>query len=99
MNNEIATTILNQIGGRQFIAMTGSKNFVNTGNGLLMKLSRNASGSQYLRITLNGGDVYDMEFYSVRGIDIKMKNQIGGVYADQLYRIFEQVTGLYTRLY
>lgn len=98
MNNEIATTILNQIGGRQFIAMTGSKNFVNTGNGLLMKLSRNAAGAQYLKITLNAWDLYDMEFYSVRGVDIKVKQNVSGVYADQLATIFESTTGLFTKL-
>jgi hypothetical protein len=94
---EIATTILNQLGGKRFIVMTGSKNFVTTKNGgLLMKLSRNASGAQYLKIELNGSDLYEMNFFSVRGIDIKQKAEFSGVYCDQLTNIFESVTGLYT---
>jgi hypothetical protein len=94
---EIATTILNQLGGKRFIVMTGSKNFVTTQKGgLLMKLSRNASGAQYLKIELNGSDLYEMEFYSVRGVEIKQKAEFNGVYCDQLTEVFESVTGLYT---
>lgn len=32
----IAKTILEQIGGRRFAAMTGSKDFIDMGNGLRM---------------------------------------------------------------
>ena len=37
----IAKTILEQIGGRRFAAMTGSKDFTDMGNGLRMSLARN----------------------------------------------------------
>ena len=37
----IAKTILQQIGGRRFAAMTGSKDFIDMGNGLRMSLARN----------------------------------------------------------
>ena len=97
--SNVATTILNQLGGNKFIAMTGSKNFVTTNNGgLLMKLSRNASGAQYLKIELNASDLYEMEFFSVRGFEMKQQAEFSGVYFDQLTNIFEQVTGLYTSL-
>ena len=33
----IAKTILEQIGGRRFAAMTGSKDFIDMGNGLRMR--------------------------------------------------------------
>jgi len=39
--NMIAKTILEQIGGRRFAAMTGSKDFIDMGNGLRMSLARN----------------------------------------------------------
>ena len=38
MDNEIAKTILLQLGGLRFIAMTGSRDFINLGNGLRMSL-------------------------------------------------------------
>jgi hypothetical protein len=93
-----ATTILNQLGANKFIAMTGSKNFVNTGNGLQMKLTRNKANAQYLSIELNSMDLYDMKFYSLRGTELKVKNEINGIYCDQLKSIFTSVTGLYTSL-
>ena len=37
--NMIAKTILEQIGGRRFAAMTGSKDFIDMGNGLRMSLA------------------------------------------------------------
>ena len=37
----IAKTILEQIGGRRFATMTGSKDFIDMGNGLRMSLARN----------------------------------------------------------
>ena len=37
----IAKTIFEQIGGRRFAAMTGSKDFIDMGNGLRMSLARN----------------------------------------------------------
>jgi hypothetical protein len=101
--SNVAQTILDQIGGNQFITMTGSSSFVNTGNGLRMKLSRNKSGANYLNIELNGRDLYNMTFSSIRTqnweIVSKTKFDIQDIYADQMFRIFEQVTGLYTKLY
>jgi hypothetical protein len=93
-----STTILSQLGGNKFIAMTGSKNFVNTGNGLQMKLTKNKANAQYLSIELNSMDLYDLKFYSIRGVDVKVKNEINSIYCDQLRSIFESVTGLYTSL-
>ena len=93
-----AQTILNQLGGNKFIAMTGSKNFVNTGNGLQMNLTRNKVNAQYLKIELTSMDLYNMNFYSFRGAEMKVKNKIEGIYFDQLQDIFTNVTGLYTSL-
>lgn len=97
-----AETILNQLGGNRFIAMTGSKNFLNVGNGLRMNLTRNKSKAQFLKIELNGFDTYTMKFFSARrtesDIIIKDIQTIESVYADQLNSIFEEVTGLFTKL-
>lgn len=96
-----AETILNQIGGNKFLAMTGSKNLLNVGNGLKMNLTRNASGAQYLKIVLNSTDTYDMTFYSAKTVNfdivIKVKKEITNVYADQLANIFESTTGLFVK--
>lgn len=99
MSNQIATTILQQLGGNHFAVMTGSKNFIAGKNSLSMKLSRNSSKSNYLRITLNGKDLYDLEFISIRGAKMSTKKQFNDIYNDQLVDIFESTTGLYTRLF
>lgn len=56
--------ILQQLGGRKFLVMTGSKNLLygKENNFLSMHLTRNKLGAQYLRITLTPMDVYKMEF-------------------------------------
>lgn len=69
MNTQSTATvhkiILEQLGGRQFLAMTGSKNLVYSekeDNFLSMHLTRNKIGAQYLKIILTPMDVYRMEF-------------------------------------
>ena len=55
--NMIAKTILEQIGGRRFAAMTGSKDFIDMGNGLRMSLARNKTSANRLDI------IYDERIY------------------------------------
>lgn len=98
-NMQIAQTILNQLGGNKFIVMTGSKNFVAGENYLRMKLTRNKIKAQYLTITLNSMDTYDMCFFSVdKELNRTTKASIEDVYCDMLQDIFTQHTGLYTHL-
>jgi hypothetical protein len=42
-SQQIAETILAQLGGKRFVLMTGSKHFLAIGNGLRMDLSKNAT--------------------------------------------------------
>ena len=63
-----------------------------------MKLRRNRSKANYLRITLNGKDLYDVQFTSIRGTSMKVKSEFYDLYWDQLRQIFEEVTGFYTSL-
>ena len=93
-----AQTILQQLGGNKFLVMTGAHTLIDGGNYLSMKLRKNQSGANYLRITLNAMDTYKMEFLSLRGMDIKTKAEFDNIYNDQLQSIFTQVTGYYTSL-
>ena len=100
----IAKTILEQIGGRRFAAMTGSKDFTDMGNGLRMSLARNKTSANRLDIIYDGGaDLYNMRFYrqsvSKKTFEVKTKDikTYKGVYCDMLEDIFTDVTGLYTR--
>lgn len=51
----IAKTILEQIGGRRFAVMTGSKDFTDMGNGLRMSLARNKTSANRLDIIYDAG--------------------------------------------
>lgn len=93
-----AETILKQIGGRRFLMMTGSKNLIAGDNSLSMKLTRNQSGANYLRISLTSMDDYTMEFISIRGAKMTVKKELNGIYCDMLESMFKHVTGLNTRL-
>ena len=44
----IAQTILMQLGGRRFVAFTGSKQLTDMGNGLRMNLARNKTSANHL---------------------------------------------------
>lgn len=100
MTNQVATTILSQLGGRRFIAMTGSSNFIASEDALTMHLSRNKAGAKYLRIELTAADTYNMIFRKPAGKDFTFPivAKFEGVYDDMLQDLFTQVTGLYTKL-
>ena len=100
----IAQTILEQSGGRRFAVMTGSKNFTDLGNGLLMSLAKNTTSANRLEIIYDEvTDLYNMRFYrktfSKKTFESKTKDiaKYEGVYFDMLEYIFTEETGLYTR--
>jgi len=95
-----ANTIVQQLGGGRFRMMTGAKDFVfdGTKKSLTFKIGRNAKGISHVRITLNGRDLYDVEWMSVRGGKVTTKAKDDGIYADMLRDVFENRTGMYTSL-
>lgn len=103
-NQEIAETILKQLGGRGFVIMTGSNSFGVIENGLRMNLARNATSANRLDITLNGSDLYDVRFYrrsfSQKTLEVKIKTirEYEDVFCDQLRDIFSEVTGMYLEI-
>ena len=58
----IAKTILQQLGGNKFIAMTGAKNLGSTNKSLQFKIGRNSKSISHVIITLKSSDLYEMEF-------------------------------------
>lgn len=106
----IAETILQQLGGNKFLAMTGAHHLVADGATLRMQLPKNSSKANRLYITLNGSDLYDMRFfkytparlnrttYEFSKEKIQEVETINDVYCDMLQDIFTRVTGMYTHL-
>ena len=101
----VAKTILAQLGGNKFIAMTGSKNFVGDDTSLSMKLTRNKAKATHLKITLTPMDTYDVEFLKITNPTARNKFQgkravvvkHEDIYFDSLQELFTDVTGLYTK--
>jgi hypothetical protein len=95
-----AEEVLQQLGGRKFIAMTGAKNFVKNDKdkSITFKIPKAKSGITHINIQLTSSDLYNVRFISIRGVDMKIVKMINGVYNDQLQSIFTQYTGLNTSL-
>jgi len=96
--SQVAKTILQQLGGNKFIAMTGAKNLGASGKSLSMKIGRNSKSISHVVITLKSSDLYDMEFIRMRGASRKVVKKVTGVYNDMLGKIFTKYTGLRVRL-
>ncbi len=99
-SGDVARIIWEQLGGNKFRMMTGAKNLLNLGDGLAMKLGRNSSNSNYLKITLNSMDLYDMEFAKLTKMgEKKSVTEYSDVYNDMLTDVFTSHTGMYTKLF
>lgn len=101
-NPEVATTILNQLGGQRFVAMVGAKDMGYSSNSLSMKIMRNAKKVTHVTITYDHGkDLYKMTFsaWNARKFEFKVLEEVDGVFFDQMKEIFESNTGLYTSLF
>jgi len=94
-DKEIAKTILEQLSAGkpgQLIAMIGAKYFTYDKEGtLVFKFMRGNQSINGIKIRLNSMDLYDMDFFNIRGRIVETRS---GVYNDQLKDIFESVTGL-----
>ena len=99
MSMSVAKEILETLGGNKFRVMTGAKNFMGFSNGLVMKIGRNSSNSNYLKITLNSMDLYDMEFCKLTKLgEKKSVTEYNNVYNDLMRGTFTAHTGMYTTL-
>ena len=100
LNEDAAETILQQLGGKRFIVMTGAKNLMksNGGKTLSFKLPKAAGGINYVEITLDGSDTYTVKLMKHRGGEAKVVKNLSMIYADQLQSVFTANTGLHTKL-
>lgn len=99
---QIANIIMHQLGGyRRLKLMTGFKDHVALDSGLQFRIGKNCNSINKIKITLNGLDLYDMQFISVRkkrgswDYISTVKAEYNNVYDDQLVELFEQATGMF----
>lgn len=104
----VAQIILAQLGGSRFVAMTGAKNLIATGQdekqlgALSFRLPRGfaKNGINYVRVTLDFDDTYTVLFakFNTRSYEVKKVSEFSGVYNDMLRELFTSETGLHTSL-
>ena len=99
-DQQIAMTILQQLGGKRLEVMTGAKDAValnadeKYSGGVKFKIGRNDAKVTHVRIRLTVQDTYDAEYLWVRGADVKTRAKDEGIYADMLGASFERNTGM-----
>ena len=96
----VSEIILNQLGGGRKLQMfIGLKQLINERNGvtLVFPKPKHRGAVNKVRITLNGLDLYDMEFIRTHGRSVKVVREFNDVYAEDLRDRFEEGTGLYIR--
>src|ERR1035437_5414294 len=99
-NKEVANTILKQLGGHRFIAMTGANSFFSENNALLFKIPRTKK-VKAVKVMLDADDTYTVRFIGQKNapsFEVFDVAVVAGVYCDQLQEIFTENTGLYTSL-
>ena len=95
----VANEIYRTLGGHKFVVMTGAKNFIDLENGIRMKIGRNKTNANWMEITLNSLDLYDVSFAKLTRLgERKSLKEYKNVYNDSLVSLFESHTGMYTSL-
>jgi hypothetical protein len=90
----VPKTILEQLGGDDFIALTGATAFIGTEDSLTFRAGRNPNGVSHVRVTLTGTDLYAVTFFHT-GKGPRIADEVR---CDILQDVFFEHTGLHTRL-
>lgn len=98
MTQQVANTILAQLGGNRFIAMTGAKSFVGSPDSLMFAIPRAKKGITKIRIKLAKDDTYTVSFFKIAKFNVDTIAEVEGIYFDQLQSVFTNHTGLETHL-
>ena len=97
--SHIANEIYRQLGGNRCRVMTGAKMMVSTENGIRMRIGRNKTNANFMEVSLNSLDLYDVTFAKLTKMgEMKSVKPYDNVYNDMLVSIFESHTGMYTTL-
>lgn len=92
----VAKTILAQIKAldKWAIGAWGVKDLVGGENYLAFKTSGMVKWKGYVKIEYDyGADLYNIEFYRIRKMEVKVDKRVEGVYADMLVEIIDGQVG------
>ena len=92
----IAKEIIEQLGGAgRLVRFIGLSLVLETNDGAVLKFPKSPLKVNMVKITLNGLDLYDIEFLNSHGLNLKTLAVEKNVYAEDLVSFFERNTGLY----
>lgn len=96
----VAAAILDQLGARRFLAMTGARELVATAKGLQFRLPANFAkdGVNMIRVELEDSDTYTVTAGRFARLEFKEKAREELIYCDMLQAAFTRLTGLDTHL-
>ncbi len=100
MSQEVAKTILSQLGGQgRLVAMLGASSFsageFKEGEGVSFRIKAKARNkAKAIVITLNPRDLYDVRFVAMRGFDAVDVDKLEDIYCDMLQSEIEDKLGL-----
>ena len=61
----VARSILDQLGGERFVAITGARELVGSADSLTFKLGVNPKRVSQVRVTLTSADLYSVTFFRI----------------------------------
>lgn len=98
-DKSVALSILDQLGGRRFLIMTGAKNLLAEPNGLTLSIPARMAknGITGMSITLTADDLYEVEFFK-NNWKKRTKSTVSahsGIGCEQLRELFTRETGLH----
>ncbi len=99
-NLYVSRTILEQLGGRRFIAMTGARDLIGGNDYLMFRLPRGLAknGINKIKITLHWTDTYIVEAMRLGPVACETIEIADTVYAEDLQLVFTRLSGLDTHL-
>lgn len=100
MTHQVANTILAQLGGNRFLAMTGAYSLTGSADALSMRIPQKRGGVFGVRVTLDADDTYTLVALKSAGSITKgdfhtvESYKESGLYHDMLQAAFTEATGL-----
>lgn len=88
---EFANTVLRQLGGSKFVAMTAARDLCYDDTSVMFRIGRNPKGVVKLTINLDPSDTYTVKAWNKTWDEI---DSASDVYCDQLSDIVAEMTGL-----
>lgn len=94
----VTDTIIEQLGGRRFAAMTDAMFIVSETDQYVNVKFKGSSVANWMQVKLELDDTYTVTFMKARGLNTKGVATYEMVYASELQTLFTNVTGLHTKL-